>query len=729
MDDNTRIKFYSNAEGLATQSIDMNGLFSQDVSASGSFNVRGMRGRTFGKLMNALPLSVLLVDKTCSIVFANDASARVGIDVDLIAGTPVTALFGDPSDGADVKALIREVLEDRTPRFTERYVGIPGEAVWGRIRLRSIRIAADRLILMLIEDLSAERRRLALAHENEETLRHHGAELEQRVRERTEELVEANERLSKEIAERRRAAIALRKSEERYRDLYQKAKQAEERLRRSEERYRQLVENANDIIYLTDEKGNFTFVNPVAVRLTGYSEEDLLGKPHLDLVLPGYKEEAEQFYARQRSDRIFDTYRETPILTRDGETIWLGQNVKLRTAEGEIVGFQAVARDITERKRAEEAVLAGERLSAVGQLAAGVAHNFNNLLQVMLGSAELGIINLDSMQLREAREHFSKIVEIAQFGADTVRRLQDFTSSSRRVGSEEQVFDLSRTIASAIETAEPVWKSNPERSGISVELKADLEDDCLIAGFRSEFFDIAHNLIKNSVEAMPDGGEIAVTTRRADDLVILTVKDTGVGLPEEKLGKVFEPFWTTKGFLATGMGLSSTLGIVKRHHGDITVESGPEGDFEVTIRLPAAGATLEETPVAQTPQAAQGLRILAADDMEAVLSMLEEGLIQHGHSVYRACSGEEALEIFARNEIDLVLCDLGMPGLTGWNVARAIKEECRRRGIPKPPFVLLTGWSGQDEDVHMMDEAGVDRVLVKPVDLSALGDLIADLCE
>jgi len=506
-------------------------------------------------------------------------------------------------------------------------------------------------------------------------------------------------------------------------------KRAVEELRESEQRYRQLVEKANDIIFVCDSAGCLSLVNPVAVTITGYSQQELIGKHYLDLVHPEHRKEAARVYGRQFVKRIPDTYHELPILTREAKVVWLGQHVQLLIQGDAVLGFQAICRDITERKRTEDLQVQAARLKAVGDLASGVAHNFNNLLQIVMGAAQLGSANLDLGKTSNVKKQLQDIVESCRFGAETVKRLQSFANiRSDEAPSGKQVFDLSALVRQAVEMTKPWWKTAPEREGFKVNLNLDLADGCFGSGRPNELFEVVVNLIKNAAEALQQDGDIDVATFVKSGQVVLRVRDTGVGLDQESAARVFDPFWTTKkGLDGTGMGLAASYGIINRHGGTISVESIKGQGSVFTVMVPLASGSPEAA--APFPAASdRGLHILVIDDLEATVTVLKEGLEHHLHTVFTALSGREGLEVFKRESIDLVICDLGMPGLNGWQVGRALKGICQDEDRPKIPFILLTGWGDQFEPEKML-ESGVDAVLQKPTDFAGLMRVIRELVE
>ena len=279
------------------------------------------------------------------------------------------------------------------------------------------------------------------------------------------------------------------------------------------------------------------------------------------------------------------------------------------------------------------------------------------------------------------------------------------------------MFDLSETVKQTAEMTKPFWKTGPDKEGIRVALNLELTERCFVNAKESEITEVLVNLVKNAAEALPTGGEIRIKTFFEGDQVILQVIDNGVGIKREHLKKVFEPFWSTKGVsTGTGMGLAVSHGIISRHGGAISVESEEGKGATFTVTLPLA----KEPQEAPMPSGAEILRsklnILVIDDMALIVMHLEGILTKHQQTVFSAMSGEEALEIFRNNKIDMVICDLSMPGMNGWEVGKAIRAICRERGLPKTPFILLTGWGGQELEQEKIIESAVDAIVEKPID-------------
>gem|GEM_PF-941834 len=529
-------------------------------------------------------------------------------------------------------------------------------------------------------------------------------ELENRVEERTAELTLVNERLRAEIKERGKT---------------------EHELKQSEEKYRTIIENIEEGYYEVDLKGNLVFCNDPLCRMYGLSKEELIGV--------NYRQLCDEDTAKYLNSVFSDVFKTNvprssitfTVFRKDGSPRTVEASVAIvRNMDHKVAGFRGICRDVTDKKYTEELLLRSERLKAVGELASGVAHNFNNLLQIVMGGAQLAKANLQAGNLEAVAQRLDQLFQSARLGSETVRRLQTFARLKSDFAREGHIFDLSETVRSAVEMSNVWWKSAPEKNGIIIELNESLQEGCTVFGRENELFEVVVNLIKNAVEAMPEGGTIFVATGSSDLEVRLVIQDTGVGIPPDHLKRIFEPFFTTGGLQRTGMGLASTYGIISEHSGEITVQSQVGTGTTFTIKLPCAAET-QPTPQTIDPDPQlKNLTFLIVDDMEYVANLLAEGLTPFSKKVFGAYSGEQALSVFRKNPTDVVLCDLGMPRMSGWEVGKRIREYCEEQTLKKPFFVVLTGWGGQDEETQKIADSGVDAVIEKPVDIDRLVQMI-----
>lgn len=544
---------------------------------------------------------------------------------------------------------------------------------------------------------------------DEKALKEAHAELEMRVEKRTKQLVNANRQLTMEIEQRTLV---------------------EEALRSSQERFQALTETTSEWIWEMDTEGVISYASPRVADLLGYRPEEILGKRRFDFMPASEAQRvASQFKFVVKSRKPFknlESYNEH----KDGRVVLLASSgVPFFDSQGTLRGYRGIDLDISDRKKAEELLVQSERLKAIADLASGVAHNFNNLLQIVVTGLQLGLIELESGNDSTVRKTIERILDSANMGAETVKWLQDFAFSQTDTLMEGgEVFCLSETVRRALEVSKPWWKTTPERDGVDINVESNLAPNCLVKGKESAIFEVVVNLIKNAAEALPHGGRIEVSTLVDRGAAILRVRDNGVGIPKESLGRVFEPFFTTKGYQGTGMGLSSSYGIAKRHGGDITVESvlGQGSDFTVDFPLAREALRAVAPEVEEFPWR---LRILLIDDEALIAKAMESQLQKYHQEVFTALSGQMGLELFHRHTVDLVISDLGMPVVNGWKVGKTIKEICESKGRPKPFFLLLTGWGKSAMRDDRIAESGVDAVIAKPITVKKLLRIVGDLME
>jgi signal transduction histidine kinase len=348
------------------------------------------------------------------------------------------------------------------------------------------------------------------------------------------------------------------------------------------------------------------------------------------------------------------------------------------------------------------------KLNALGEMAGGVAHDFNNILAAILGRTQLLMQNVDDPDLRR---QLSVIEQAALDGAQTVRRVQEFT----RVRQDErfETVDVNRVLYGVVELTRPAWEAGAKRRGIVVNVHLDLRATHTIAGAASELREVFTNMVLNAVDAMPSGGDLWITSADEASAVRVQVRDTGVGMDHDTRARIFDPFFTTKEVKGTGLGLSVAYGIVARHHGRIDVYSAPGRGTVFTLEFPAGHVTVEQSAPADGPPPT-ALRVLVVDDEEAVVTVLAEMLRGGGHHVTTALGGLAAIETLRGGTFDVVFTDLGMPEVTGWDLASVVKS---RR--PECAVVLVSGWGFQLEE-EAAHSRGVDRVMAKPF---SIGDV------
>jgi signal transduction histidine kinase len=384
--------------------------------------------------------------------------------------------------------------------------------------------------------------------------------------------------------------------------------------------------------------------------------------------------------------------------------------------------FEQTRAAYEELRATQNQLIQAEKMRALGELAGGMAHDFNNSLCGVLGFLELALA--DRQLSASGRAFLESARTSALDAAHTVKRVQDF-ARNRRPGTDSRPLDVNALVAETLELTRHRWQGLQQVRDRPIKVEVDARATRLVRGCAPELREVLTNLVFNAADAMPQGGTLTVRTWSTDSEVFLAVADTGVGIPEGVRRRLFEPFFSTKGDRGTGLGLSVSFGIVGRHRGRIEVDSAVGRGSTFTVRLPAARAdSPESAPPADEglPALGKGLRLLVIEDDEKVRRFLGTGLSALGHCPRLAAGAEEGLVAFGQEPFDAVLTDLGLPGMSGEEVARSIAQRS-----PGTPVILLTGWAEQlKASARLVD--GVARVLGKPVTLSTLATTLQQVC-
>jgi len=380
--------------------------------------------------------------------------------------------------------------------------------------------------------------------------------------------------------------------------------------------------------------------------------------------------------------------------------------------------YQDLERAYRELSETQEQLVSSERLRALGEMAGGVAHDFNNILGSVLGQAQL---LLRATQDPKLIKNLKVIEQSALDGAEVVKRIQEFTRVHKT--SNFELVNLNQIVEDAIEQTRPMWKTQAESQGIHIEVYQELNPTDPVEGLASELREVFSNIILNSVDALPGGGLLSFTAWQDQEHVLVRVTDNGTGMPEDIRKRIFDPFFTTKGKKGTGLGLSVAYGIISRHKGEIQVESVEGKGTSITLRLPRASPASRPRSAVPAKRLEQKLRILVVDDDENIRSILNDILTLDGHQVTEAESGQKAVEYFNSEKFDVVVTDLGMPGMSGWEVAKFVKEK-----EPTMPIVLISGWGGQI-DSEKLKESKIDYMLSKPFNLEQIRSVLAQAAE
>lgn len=474
-----------------------------------------------------------------------------------------------------------------------------------------------------------------------------------------------------------------------------------------------ILRHATDGILLTNPHGRIRAWNRGAEQILGYTSEEMQGKEISDLLAELDRQRLAVLGA-ELGQKPHVVGFEIRLQTREGTPVTVEANISQVRRGDSVIGYSAVFRDVTAQKDLQAHMARMERLHALGEMAAGFAHEFNNLLASILGRIEL---LLPKSMDPEVQRSLTILRNIALDGAALIGRLQGFS----QVPDKEQVttVNVNSLIEEALQVTEPKLTREMAARGLPLHLEVALPEVPPVRGVPPQLREVFVNLIINALDAMPQGGSLAIRTGKDQDGVTVAIQDSGTGLDPGVRERIFEPFFTTKGERGSGLGLSIAYGIVTRHGGEIMVASEPGHGCTFTVRLPAADKPAAPEPaVCPAPTPAAPGKALVVDDEEPVATILCLLLEECGHRAVRASSGQEGLSLLLADDFDLVFTDLGMPGMSGWEVAAEIKKS-----HPQLPVILVTGWN-LNLTPRELRSRGVDYLLKKPFSISQVAESV-----
>jgi PAS domain S-box-containing protein len=584
-----------------------------------------------------------------------------------------------------------------------------GTMFWANVVITALRDQVGRLrgFSKVTRDLTERRRR-------EEELRALHRDLEQRVEERTAALAASNAALHAENDERRRAEAAAWTSE---------ARKAA------------VLDTSLDGIVAIDHNGRVIEFNPGAERMFGHRQADVIGREMADLIIPlPLRDAHRQGMANHLSTgdgQVLGRRIELPALRADGTQFLVELAVTRMPSDGEAI-FIGFVRDITDRKRAEELLVRqAEALREADrkkdEFLATLAHELRNPLAPLRNGLQImRLLPRNPAALEQAWGMMDR--QLTQL----VRLVDDLLDVSRitrgKLNLRREGVDVRAVIAAAVETSRPAI----EQAGHELTVKVP-EEAVLVDGDATRLAQVVANLLNNSAKYTHRGGHICLTAERTNGSVVLSVKDNGIGIPPTMLGRVFEMFIqvdrtlekTTGGL---GIGLSLVKGLVEMHGGTIEARSEGEGkgsEFVVTlpVAIPKANDPDHRTTDVNGAVQPDRRRVLVVDDNVDAADSLGQLLELLGNEIRTAHNGEAGIAAAAAFRPDVILMDIGMPKLNGYEAARRVREQPWGRTVV---LVALTGW-GQEADRRKSADAGFDFHLVKPVDPAALKKLLAGL--
>jgi PAS domain S-box-containing protein len=478
-----------------------------------------------------------------------------------------------------------------------------------------------------------------------------------------------------------------------------------------------VLESARENICAVDPEGRIMWINSAGAEMCGYEKSALIGLHFCKLIDVAERGVAEERFLRTLAGE--SQTLELRLLTAEGQTRYVVTDSTPLVIDGRTTGVLSITRDVTEQRQERERAAQADKLRALGQLASGVAHDFNNALAAILGRAQL--LRRSAAGGGDFAHGLDIILTAAEDAAATVRRIRSF---AHQLPAEERAgLDVRELLRDAVEITRTRWENDARARGLDYEVTVECECDCELRthGNASELREVFVNLIVNAIDAMPTGGRLSIRCRRSGARLQMLFKDTGTGMSEEVRARIFEPFFTTKGVHGTGLGLFVSYGIVERHAGHISASSEPGRGTTFTIELPHVEAETYATPEEPTRDKvtpkARALSVLVVDDEETVRWTLAEMVEVLGHSVRTADGGRAALEALEACEFDVVFTDLSMPEMDGWEVAREV-----RRRSPLTRIAVVTGY-GRDA-ARTQGDAPADTVIGKPFDFAQVEEVL-----
>ena len=516
-----------------------------------------------------------------------------------------------------------------------------------------------------------------------------------------------------------------RQVQERTAELHER-RHAEDALRRSEERYRDLFENANDMIFTHDLNGYFTSINKRGEMLTGYARHEFIGMNIGTITAPGYLALVSDSVSNKTTGGEQARLYETEIITKDGRLLPVEVNARLIYEGDQPVGVQGIARDISERKQLEDQLRHSQKMEAIGRLAGGIAHDFNNLLTAIIGYSQLALGRLSSDDAMR-----KEIDEINNAGLRAAALTNQLLAFSRKQLPQPRVLDLNVSVCG-------LQKMLQRLIGEDLQLIIKpASDRAHVKADPGHVEQVIMNLAVNARDAMDEGGTLTIETTVLEletgsghdppipsgPYVVLSINDTGAGMDPETMSHIFEPFFTTKEQgKGTGLGLSTVYGIVKQSGGHISVASKRGRGTTFKVWLPRVEQEAEPPHREESNQLPRGTEtVLLVEDDELVRKFAGRVLRELGYTLLEASNGEEALDLIQEHEadkIDLMLTDVVMPQLGGKALADRVR--CMR------PEVKVLFASGHTDKLVPNGKLGeeMDSFLHKPFTPSSLADKV-----
>lgn len=493
-------------------------------------------------------------------------------------------------------------------------------------------------------------------------------------------------------------------------------KRAEKALAVSEEKFRALIENAGDLIVILDKDGLYRYLSPAVTDITGFSDTDLIGKTQVEFLHSNDMDQVEQVMI-QTADKQGLTLPIPSFRLRHKDGHWVnleGLATNMMGVPG-VDGMVVNCRDVTELRRMEESLNRMQKLESIGLLAGGIAHDYNNLLTIILGNLAVARMADDENKRLNSLEEAEKGVLRAR---DLTQQLLTFAKGGAPVKETASIKDILTDSAGF------------SLRGSNVSMELDLQEDLLPVDVdKGQISQVVHNLVLNADQAMPSGGVLTIRALNAEieegniygltpgNYIKIEISDQGMGISSKYREKVFDPYFTTKS-KGSGLGLSIVYSIIRKHNGCVDLRSQPGKGTTFYIYLPASEGEVVDEAMDETAFHGEG-KILVVDDEESIREVATLLLETLGYTVTVVNSGEEAVDICKRTAFDAVIMDLTIPGGMGGKEAAG---EIRR--FDKELILVVSSGYSNDPVMSKYADYGFNGVLMKPYKLEQVGEVL-----
>ena len=510
--------------------------------------------------------------------------------------------------------------------------------------------------------------------------------------------------------------------------------QLREARQESEERFRQLAENINEVFWLgSPDWHEIFYISPAYEKIWGYKTEELYKNPRmwLEAVFPDDREQViEDIPENINSIVDYVDFREYRVQRPDGQILWIkARAYPIKDENGQIVRIAGIAEDITERVHMEESLRRSQKMDALGKLTGGVAHDYNNMLGIILGYSEL---LKDQLKDRpDLQTYIDQIHHAGERGAKLTKKLLTF---SRSQSIENQTVNINSVLQDSKLMLEKTMTAR-------ISLVFDLSEDLWLVHIDlSDLEDAILNICINAMHAIEEHGKIVFKTSNqiisntdahhleiaAGEYVMLSITDTGCGMDKDTKEKIFDPFFSTKGELGTGLGLSQVYGLVERSNGRIKVFSEPGHGTRFAIYFPRfyeKKADLQDSDADKEEEVKGSEAILIVDDEPALAELAAHVLNESGYEVFVTHSGKEALSLLENKVVNVLLSDVVMPEVDGFQLAAIVKKK-----FPAIKIQLVSGYS-DDRHIDTDDDSLHKNILHKPYHSKALLQRVRELID